>query len=186
MIEFIAICAVDKLYGIGKDGDLPWKDDPDTKWDMQHFKETTTGYPVIMGYNTYKSLGKPLPNRINFVVNTHTLTEEDLEVGVTGKDRADFDDKKFIFVNGFNAACKEAKDYAQYCGKDKVFIIGGKSIYDRAFKDKIISRALITHLDKSYNADTFFNQSWLTAWSLKVVLDAENLGRVVEYSRFQY
>lgn len=183
MIEFIAICAVDKLYGIGKDGDLPWKNDPDTKWDMQHFKETTTGYPVIMGYNTYKSLGKPLPNRINYVVNTHSLTAEDLTVGVTSRDKSDFD-KKFVFVDGFNTVCKDAMDFAECCGKNRVFIIGGKTLYDKAFKDMIISRAIITHLNKSYNADTFFKESWLGGWNMKVVFDNNDLGKIVEYSRF--
>lgn len=183
MMEFIAICAVDKLYGIGKDGDLPWKDDPNTKWDMQHFKETTTGYPIIMGYNTYKSLSKPLLNRLNYVVNTHTLTDKDLAVGVTSRDKADVD-KKFIFVDGFNAACKSAMDYADITEKNKVFIIGGKSLYDRAFKDKIISKAIITHFNKSYNADIFFKESWISGWNMKVLIDNNEFGKVVEYSRF--
>ena len=38
---------------------------------MKHFKETTTGHPVIMGRNTYLSMGgKALPNRTNIVLST--------------------------------------------------------------------------------------------------------------------
>ena len=48
-IDIIGIMAQDKDGLVGINNDLPWKDDPETKWDMKHFKETTTGYPIIMG-----------------------------------------------------------------------------------------------------------------------------------------
>ena len=38
--------------------------------DLKHFKEITTGHPIIMGRKTYESIGKPLPNRTNIVVST--------------------------------------------------------------------------------------------------------------------
>jgi len=36
--------------------------------DFKYFKEKTTGHPIIMGQNTYESIGKPLPNRRNVVL----------------------------------------------------------------------------------------------------------------------
>ena len=55
---------------IGKDNDLPWN----LKTDLKHFREYTTNKILIMGRKTFESIGRPLPNRINFVVST-TITE---------------------------------------------------------------------------------------------------------------
>jgi dihydrofolate reductase len=49
---------------IGKDNKLPWH----YPEDLQYFKKITTGQIIVMGYNTYLSLGKPLPNRRNIVL----------------------------------------------------------------------------------------------------------------------
>ena len=54
-------------------GALPWH----LPEDLKHFKETTSGYPIIMGRKTWESLGRPLPNRRNIVItrqNGYTAT----------------------------------------------------------------------------------------------------------------
>ena len=51
---------------IGVDNNLPWN----LKTDLLHFKEYTTNKIIIMGRKTYESIGKPLPNRVNYVVST--------------------------------------------------------------------------------------------------------------------
>ena len=51
---------------IGKDNTLPWH----VPADMRHFKQVTTGHPIIMGRRTYESIGRPLPHRENIVL-TH-------------------------------------------------------------------------------------------------------------------
>ena len=51
---------------IGVDNNLPWN----LKTDLLHFKEYTTNKIIIMGRKTYESIGKPLPNRMNYVVST--------------------------------------------------------------------------------------------------------------------
>lgn len=61
----IGIVAIAQNYAIGKDGKLPWHYPADLKF----FKETTTGNAVVMGYNTWQSIGKPLPNRLNIVLS---------------------------------------------------------------------------------------------------------------------
>jgi dihydrofolate reductase len=45
-------------------GTLPWH----LPEDLKHFKETTSGHPIIMGRKTWESLGRPLPNRRNMVI----------------------------------------------------------------------------------------------------------------------
>ena len=51
---------------IGANNQLLWN----LPKDLKHFKEMTTGHPIIMGRKTYESIGKPLPNRTNIVVST--------------------------------------------------------------------------------------------------------------------
>src|SRR3546814_15115680 len=49
---------------IGKSNQLIWH----MPADLKHFRELTTGSTVIMGRQTFESIGKPLPNRNNIVV----------------------------------------------------------------------------------------------------------------------
>ena len=50
---------------IGTDNQLLWH----LPKDLKHFKELTSGHPIIMGRKTYESIGKPLPNRTNIVIS---------------------------------------------------------------------------------------------------------------------
>jgi dihydrofolate reductase len=61
----IGIVAVDRNGAIGKDGKLPWH----YSADMKFFKETTTGHACVMGYKTWLTLKRPLPNRLNIVLS---------------------------------------------------------------------------------------------------------------------
>ncbi len=40
--------------------------------DLRYFKRVTLNKPVIMGRNTWESLGKPLPGRDNIVITRQT------------------------------------------------------------------------------------------------------------------
>src|SRR3546814_17774757 len=50
---------------IGRDNTLPWR----LSGDLAHFKRTTMGCPIVMGRNTWDSLGRPLPGRRNLVIS---------------------------------------------------------------------------------------------------------------------
>ena len=58
------IVAVAENGVIGQDNALPWH----LPNDLRHFKQLTTGHPVVMGRRTFESIGKPLPGRPNVVV----------------------------------------------------------------------------------------------------------------------
>ena len=60
------LVAVSNNNVIGKDNDLPWK----LKKDLLHFKNYTVGKTILMGRKTFESIGRPLPNRNNFIVST--------------------------------------------------------------------------------------------------------------------
>src|SRR2546428_8562564 len=67
----IGIVAVDRRLAIGKGGRLPWH----YSADMKFFKETSTGNAVVMGHNTWRSLKKALPNRLNIVLSRQSELE---------------------------------------------------------------------------------------------------------------
>ena len=71
-MQIIAIVAMDEHRGIGKDGKIPWH----IAEDFKHFKETTLGYPIIMGRKTYDSIGRPLPGRRNIVLSSSVKVPE--------------------------------------------------------------------------------------------------------------
>ena len=65
MIVISHVVALSNNNVIGVNNDLPWN----LKKDLAHFKEYTTNKIILMGRKTFESIGRPLPNRINFVVS---------------------------------------------------------------------------------------------------------------------
>jgi dihydrofolate reductase len=59
-----AIAAVSDNWVIGQDNQIPWY----LPADLKFFKKTTNGHHVIMGRNTFLSIGRALPGRTNIVV----------------------------------------------------------------------------------------------------------------------
>lgn len=66
MTKLLGICAVAEDGTFGKEGKIPWHSSEDFK----RFKELTTGHYLIMGRNTFDSIGKPLPTRISLVLTS--------------------------------------------------------------------------------------------------------------------
>ena len=88
---------------IGLNGKMPWH----IPADLRFFKETTTGYPVIMGWNTWVSIGRPLPRRRNIVLSrTHTELIPGIEIVRTLSDalllldkrRKSFCDRRCLYL----------------------------------------------------------------------------------------
>src|SRR5690606_12001520 len=59
------VVAYSKNRVIGRDNTLPWR----LPSDLAHFKRVTLGHPIVMGRNTWLSLGRPLPGRPNLVIS---------------------------------------------------------------------------------------------------------------------
>lgn len=70
-MSIIGIVAIDRNGAIGKAGKLPWH----YSADMKFFKETTTGHACLMGYKTWLTLKRPLPNRLNIVLSRQAEIE---------------------------------------------------------------------------------------------------------------
>lgn len=145
-IDIIGIMAQDKDGLVGINNDLPWKDDPETKWDMKHFKETTTGYPIIMGYKTFVTFKKPLKNRLNFVIDSHDSLsdQENVERAIETKE---FSDTKFYTVDSLKTAREIIE---QATDADKAYLIGGATTLIRAIINNSLDKLILTTFDKSY------------------------------------
>lgn len=114
---------------IGYDNGIPW---PRLAEDLKHFRRTTENGVVIMGRKTYKSIGKPLPNRMNLVVTTCLNTYIDKE----------------LYAGGF----QYIQDYVKYHKPDEVFVIGGSEIFN-LFSGKL-SKYIVTRVDWNLPLDS--------------------------------
>lgn len=158
------IAAVDSKNGIGLNGIMPWGHIKD---DMQFFRSTTTGYPVIMGRVTFESLGsKPLPKRKNIVISSSINNEIKYD--------------NLSFDNSFEDVLSKLllEKYNQ------IFIIGGESIYKKALD--YADRVYLTHINKDYNCDRFFpemDKSLFNSNKLKSFIYNDINVDIVEYNR---
>lgn len=143
-IEMIVAAATNTV--IGCNNELPWK----LSGDMKHFRETTTGHPIIMGRKTYESIGRPLPNRTNIVLTTDPEFKAEDVVVCNQIDHA---------VEAAHLACIELK-------VDKVFIIGGAQIYS-SFFDRA-DTINMTRVCVEPVGDTFFPNLLESEWDEQV------------------
>jgi len=134
-MEKCIIVAVSDNWAIGKDNKMPWH----IKEDLLYFKKVTTGHPVIMGSNTYKSIGKALPNRMNIVVS-HKYVSGAITV----------------------PTLKEAYSVAEKTD-NQCFIIGGAQLYKASIND--VDTLYVTHIHTFIpDADTYFPEIDETVW----------------------
>lgn len=137
----IGIVAIAKNYAIGKDGKLPWHYAADLKF----FKETTTGNAVVMGANTWRSIGKPLPNRLNVVLSGSSSVTPPAQVMRLGEK-------------------DEVIDLARYLNRD-MYVIGGAQTY-ADFAD-VIEKWIVTEVPLTVDdADTFMPTDFLDEFEL--------------------
>ncbi len=125
------IAAVTRNGIIGRDQQLVWRDPQDAR----HFRDTTLGFPVVMGRKTWESLPpkyRPLPGRHNIVVTRNTVWHAD------GASRA--------------ASLHEALALAH--GASKVFVMGGGELYAQALP--LADELVLTEVAADRPGDTRF------------------------------
>jgi len=120
---------------IGRGNALPW-DLPD---DLQHFKRTTMGRPIVMGRKTFESIGRPLPGRLNIIL-TRDPSWTALGVSV---------------ASSIEQAIDLAEGQAFIDGADSVMVIGGAEVYRQALP--FASRAFVTRVHGHVDGDAFFD-----------------------------
>ena len=117
-----AIVAVSDNWGIGNDNELLFH----IPEDMKFFKDMTSGHSVVMGHNTYESIGKPLPNRKNYVLSRD----------------------KSLSIDGVTVI----HDISQI--PDDSFVIGGESIYKILLK--YCDTVFVTKIHRTKKCNKYF------------------------------
>ena len=125
-VILIAVMATNRV--IGRDNKIPWH----IPEELQFFKKTTMGHPVIMGRLTFESIGRPLPGRQNIVISRNP----------------DFQ------AEGVDTASSIEKALAIADDSESVFILGGSAIFEECLKfgDNII----LSVLDREVEGDVYF------------------------------
>jgi dihydrofolate reductase len=143
-LKIVIISAVAQNGVIGRsNGDMPWH----IKEEFQHFKNTTFGFPIIMGRKTYETLGKPLKGRLNIIVTRDKVRS------------FQFDDvKKFYSLN-------EAIDFCRTLNHEKIFVIGGGEIYRQSIA--LADEMIISFLDFEADGDVYFPEIDEKIWEVK-------------------
>lgn len=171
------IVAISENNAIGKNGDLCFH----IKDDLRRFKELTIGKPIIMGYNTYKSLPNgALPKRENIVLcdNKVTLLKEIPKL-------CDFDTTEkgnVILLSSLEKAIRYCNDNCY----DDIFIIGGGMLYKYAIEHDLVDILYITKIHEIVeDADTFFPTIDYNKWNEKTKEDKETEDGI-KYSFVKY
>ena len=129
------IAAIAKNNALGKDNDLIWH----LPADLKRFKKVTSGHHILMGRNTFESIGKPLPNRTSIII---TRNDNYFKDGC-------------LIANSIEKAI-------ELVGEKDAFIIGGAQIYKQALEHNLVDQLDITIVHQDFEADVFFPEIDLT------------------------
>ncbi|MGB1042873.1 MAG: dihydrofolate reductase [Tenacibaculum sp.] len=135
MITLIA--AIAKNNALGKDNDLIWH----LPADLKRFKKVTSGHHILMGRNTFESIGKPLPNRTSVIITRNN----------------DYFKDGCLIANSIEEAIELSKE-------DDAFIIGGAQIYKQALEKNLVDKLDITLVHHDFEADVFFPEIDSEIW----------------------
>ncbi len=152
MIISLIVAASDN-NAIGKDNHLMWH----LPEDMKFFKNTTWGFPVIMGRKTFLELGnKALPGRQNIIITRQKNFKAEGAVVVNK-----LDDALFVAREG---------------DTNEIFVIGGGEIYKEAMSKA--NRIYMTRVHATLQGDTYFpeidEKKWKVTSSREVKADEKH------------
>lgn len=155
------IVAVAKNGVIGRaNGQMSWH----VKEEFQHFKNTTYGYPVIMGRKTFETLGKPLKGRQNIIVSRNKLYSVNFS--------------EVIILNGLDKAI----EFCRNNNEKQIFIIGGGEIYRQAIS--IADEMIISIMKFDAEGEVKFPEFNQDEWELISSEDHEKF-EIFRYERIR-
>lgn len=132
------IVAVAKNNIIGAKNKLLWH----LPGDLPRFKEITMGHHILMGQNTYESIGKVLPGRTSLILSF------DPNYKVPG-------------AHVFKTA-EEAIKFAEDADESELMIIGGGMIYKYFLP--LAHKIYLTKVLKDYEGDVSFPEININEW----------------------
>ncbi len=137
MTSISIIVAIDRNRLIGTENHLPWN----IKEDLQYFRDTTLGHPVVMGKKTWLSLGKTLEGRVNIIL-THDKS---------------FEIPGCLIVNSIDQILSNFSE-------QEVFVIGGAETF-RQFLP-LANMIYLTRIDHDFEGDTYFPEVDWSEWEI--------------------
>ena len=136
-----AIVAMSTNRVIGRDGGLPWH----LPRDMKYFKKTTMGHHVIMGRESFASMGYvPLKGRTNIV-----LTRDPYFISSSA-----------IILHSI----EEGLNYAYEAGEEEAFILGGGKIFAQSMH--LIEKIYLTEVISEVAGDIYFPEIDMNDWEV--------------------
>jgi dihydrofolate reductase len=149
-LKIVIIAAIARNGVIGRaNGEMPWH----IKEEFQHFKQTTFGFPVIMGRKTFETLGKPLKGRENIIITRNKNFKVDFE------------------ETTIHHSLDEAISYCQSKNSEKVFIIGGGNIYKQALSHS--DEMILSFMKFEAEGEVKFPKINVDVWKLVSTEDRE-------------
>ncbi|MEY4642178.1 MAG: hypothetical protein RLZZ227_2172 [Pseudomonadota bacterium] len=138
------IVAMSQNRVIGRQNQMPWH----LPNELKYFKRMTLGKPMIMGRNTFASLGKPLPGRPNIIVTRNH----------------DYDADGVSVVNSVEDALDLAEQLTEHDANAEAMVIGGAQIFDVTLP--LADRLYLTEIHAVIDGDVFFPQFPDNQWRL--------------------
>lgn len=135
MIISIIAALADNMV-IGNKNSLPWK----LSADMEYFKKTTLGKPIIMGAKTFESIGMALPNRKNIILSHDK----------------NYRAKGCVVVTSIEQALEEVGE------DEEVMIAGGASVYKQFLP--LANRLYLTFIHYDFEGDAYFPEFDINQW----------------------
>jgi dihydrofolate reductase len=137
MISMIAAVAENRV--IGNKNALPWH----LPADFKYFKENTLNKTIVMGLNTFRSIGnKPLPDRKNIILNS---------------------DITYIPPEGCFVAHSIEELLETTKQEPELIICGGASVYKQFLP--LAQKLYLTYVHVSPEGDTYFPEVDLAEWN---------------------
>jgi dihydrofolate reductase len=125
-----AILAIAQNNAIGLDGKLPWH----LPIELKLFQEVTMHHTLIMGRKTYESLPGILPNREHIIISQSLNSIQGVHIA---------------------SSVNHALSIAESLTPQKVFVIGGKRIFDELIPQ--CNAIHVSRIMREFNADTFYD-----------------------------
>ncbi|MGD8856342.1 MAG: type 3 dihydrofolate reductase [Chloroflexota bacterium] len=120
---------------IGRDNRLPWR----MPADMKRFREITMGKALVMGRETFDSIGKPLAGRHNIVLTRN----------------------KTYAAEGCTVA-HSISEALQAAGEGEIMVIGGGRVYAQMLP--VADRIYLTLIDAEFEGDSYFPTLDMAEW----------------------
>ena len=138
MISMIAAQAENRV--IGNKNTIPWH----LPADFKYFKETTLGKTIVMGLNTFNSIGgKPLPNRKHIILTF---------------DKDYVAPENCVVAHSIEEVLKLIEEE-----KQEVFICGGASVYKQFLP--MADKLYLTYVHANPEGDTYFPEVNSEEWN---------------------